>query len=393
MLFVAVLAPAMAEGAHLGFAVLGPVQMTVNGVPVKLGTPKQRAVLATLIINRNHPVGFDTLVTDAWEDRPPRNPAASVHTYIAELRKLIKDAGLDPMGVVANVAPGYRLTVADLSCDVDRFAAKHSAGVAAASQGRFEQARMHLRAALDEWKGPVLTDLRDLHFAQVFAAALDRTRLTAIDHWAEAEIACGRAHDVLAELEALVAQHPYEEPLWAQLITALYLTDRQIEALAACRRQRQVLDDDLGLTPGQRIQDLEERVLRQQPLEVKRAAQGAAIETLTLTSQPAFGAKGPVVAYLVETATSVRHPLTSGVTKIGRLDENDIVLADVDVSRHHGAIVDTRTSYLMVDMHSRNGIEVDGQRITTTAILADGSRITIGKHRFTFEIRAQQVAG
>jgi pSer/pThr/pTyr-binding forkhead associated (FHA) protein len=82
-----------------------------------------------------------------------------------------------------------------------------------------------------------------------------------------------------------------------------------------------------------------------------------------------------------------------GVTKIGRVEDNDIVLADVNVSRHHGAIVDTRASYLVVDMHQRNGIEVDGARITTTAVLGDGSVIAIGAHRFTFEIHAQEVAG
>jgi DNA-binding SARP family transcriptional activator len=384
----------MTEKARVGFAVLGSVRMTVNGAPLKLGTPKQRAVLATLIINRNHPVGFDTLIADAWEDRPPRNPAASVHTYVAQLRKLLKDAGLDPAGVLANAAPGYQLNVADLGCDIDRFAAKHAAGVQAAAAGRFEQARMHLGAALAEWKGRVLADLRDLQFAQVFAAAVDRDRLTAIDAWAEAEIACGRAQHVLAELEGLVAEHPYEEPVWAQLITALYLTDRQNDALAACRRLRKVLDDDLGLQPGSRIQDLEERILRQQPLDVKQAAQSAAIDTLTLTSHPSIRAPDPVSAYLVDATTGERHPLTSGVTKIGRLEDNDVVLADVDVSRHHGAVVDTRTSYLMVDMHSRNGIEVDGQRINTTALLADGSVITIGKHRYTFEIQPpQQEAG
>src|SRR6202011_5138696 len=73
---------AMADGTRLDFSVLGSVQMTVDGEPVKLGTPKQRAVLATLITNRSHTVGVDTLITDAWEQRPPRNPTASVHTLV-----------------------------------------------------------------------------------------------------------------------------------------------------------------------------------------------------------------------------------------------------------------------------------------------------------------------
>jgi SARP family transcriptional regulator, regulator of embCAB operon len=375
------------EAARLDFAVLGSLRMSADGVPLPLGTPKQRAVLASLIINRNHPVSIDALVADAWEDRPPRNPPASVHTYVAELRKLItKDAGIDAAEVLMTAAPGYLLCAPDQCCDIGRFQAKQAAGVRAASQGRFKQASMHLAAALAEWRGPVLADLRDLAFAQLFAAAVDRDRLTAMDKWAEAEIACGRAHAVLTELEALIVDHPYEEPLWAQLITALYLTDRQNDALAACRRLRKILDDDLGLDPGSRIQDLEARILRQETLDVVKAARVSAIDTLTVFGQSSAASAGPVSAHLVDTATGTRHPLTSGLTRIGRLDDNDIILADNDVSRHHAAIVDTRTSYLMVDMHSRNGVQVDGQRITTTAPLTDGSAIGIGTHRFTFEI-------
>jgi SARP family transcriptional regulator, regulator of embCAB operon len=382
----------MAETPRVDFRVLGSVQMTVDNQPLNLGTPKQRAVLATLIINRNHPVGFGTLVTDAWEDRPPRNPAASVHTYIASLRKVLKGAGLDPSGVLVSAPPGYRLDVGELGCDIDRFAAKRAAGVQAMSQGRFEEARLLLRAALNEWKGPVLADLRDLRFAQVFASAVDRERLTAVDNWAESEIACGRAQEILGELEALVVEHAYEEPLWARLIAALYLTGRQSDALVACRRLRKVLDDDLGLLPGQPIRDLEQKILRQQPVDIKQAAERAAIDTISLIGQPSTRSIAPVSAYLVETETRNRHPLTSGVTKIGRLDDNDIVLADSAVSRHHGAIIDTRQRHFVVDMHSRNGIEVDDQRISGTAPLVHGSIIAIGSHRFVFEMQQVVVA-
>jgi SARP family transcriptional regulator, regulator of embCAB operon len=246
--------------------------------------------------------------------------------------------------------------------------------------------------ALAEWKGPALADLRDLQFAQVFAAAVDRDRLTVMDQWAEAEIACGQAHAVLGKLEALVNDHPYEEPLWAQLITALYESDRQAEALAKSRLLRKILDDDLGLQPGRRIQDLEERILRQQPLDVKQIARDSAIETLTSAGHSLTRTESPVSAYLVDTAIAVRHPITSGLTKIGRLADNDIALPDRAVGRHHGAIVDTGAGYLMVDMHSRNGIQVDGQRVNTTAPLVDGSHIAIGQYRFTFEIQAQQEA-
>lgn len=371
---------------EVGFTVLGPVQMTIDGVAVNLGSPKQRAVLATLLINRNRAVSKDTLITDTWQNRPPANPAASLHTYIAEVRKILKDEEVDATAVLATAAPGYRLAVADMQCDIGRFAAKHAAGVAAMSKGHFEKARQLLRAALDEWNGPVLADLQDLHFAQAFAAAANRDRLIAIGDWAEAEIACGRAQDVLGKLDRLVAEYPYEEPLWVQLVTALYLSGRQAEALAACRRLRQILNDDLALVPGPRIQELEGQVLRQQPLQIRQVAQRLAIDTLTLTSRPTIGSSGPAGAALVEKLTGTTHPLSGGVTKIGRWNNNDIALPTDEVSRYHGAIVDTGAHYLIVDMNSRNGIEVDDRRVTTSAMLADGSSVAIGTHQFTFQI-------
>jgi SARP family transcriptional regulator, regulator of embCAB operon len=377
--------------SRLGFHVLGPLQMTVDAAPARLGTPKQKALLAMLVINRNRPVDIDALITAAWEDWPPPRVIASLHAYIAELRKLVADAGLDAKQVLATVAPGYQLNLAEDQCDIGRFQAAHTAGVQAAAAGRFEQARRHLSAALAEWKGPVLADLRELRFAQAFAKALERDRVIATVAWAEAEIACGQAETVLADLEALTAEHPYEEPLWAQLITALYLSGRQADALAACRRLGKILDDDHGLDPGPQIRELEGRILRQEPLDVHEAAMSAAVETVTVTSHPSWAESvAPPDVSLHETTTEQRYRLHSAVTRIGRLDDNDIVLPDTKVSRHHAVIVDTGANYLIVDHHSANGVYVDGARIKTSALLTDDARIGIGGYEFVFHIQAQE---
>ena len=129
----------------------------------------------------------------------------------------------------------------------------------AAASGRFDQASRHLSAALAEWRGPVLEDLRDFQFVEAFATALVEDKIVVHTAKAEAEIACGRAAAVISELEALTTEHPYREPLWAQLITAYYLTDRQSDALAAYRRVKTVLADDLGIDPGQTLRDLNDR--------------------------------------------------------------------------------------------------------------------------------------
>jgi DNA-binding SARP family transcriptional activator len=379
----------MGEFGVLGFHVLGPVQMSIDGTAVSLGTTKPRVLLAMLIINRNRPVAVESLITAAWEDSPPPKPNVSVHTYISELRRVVKQSGRDPKEVLARAAPGYRLGIAEQQCDIGRFQAGQAAGVKALAAGRFQEAARLLGAALAQWKGPVLADLRDYEFARVFAVAVDRDRLTTAAAWAEAEIACGRADAVLDELDELTTEHPYEEPVWAQLITALYVTERQADALAACRRLRAILVDDLGIDPGPRICDLEELILRQQPLDIEHVATSDALDTLTLISQSSSGSVRPLTPLLRDSMTGESHRL-SGLSRIGRDRDNDIVLVDRDVSRRHGAIVDTGASYLIVDTHSRNGIQLDGVRVKTSAALTDGAHIGIGDHQFVFEIRAAQ---
>ena len=256
----------------IGFGVLGPLQMTVDGAPVTLGTPKQRAVLAMLVMNRNRPVSTDSLITAAWEELPPAEARASLHSYVSNLRRLLSGAGADPKSALVNAPPGYRLNLADTACDIGRFVAEKAAGVHAAAAGRFEEASRYLTAALAEWRGPVLDDLRDFQFVDAFATALTEDKVVAHTAHAEAEIACGRGYAVIGELESLTVEHPYREPLWAQLITDYYVAERQSEALNAYRRLKTTLADDLGIDPGPTVRALHERILRQESLDVKKAA-------------------------------------------------------------------------------------------------------------------------
>ncbi|MDT5219052.1 MAG: family transcriptional regulator, regulator of embCAB operon, partial [Mycobacterium sp.] len=145
---------------RLEFGVLGPLEMNIDGIQVPLGTPKQRAVLATLVINRNRPVGIDSLITALWEEWPPTGARASIHSYVSNLRKLVSGSGADPRLVLAAAPPGYRLTIPENTCDLGRFITQKTAGVRAAADGKFEQASHNLTQALNEWRGPVLDDLR-----------------------------------------------------------------------------------------------------------------------------------------------------------------------------------------------------------------------------------------
>jgi DNA-binding SARP family transcriptional activator len=366
---------------RIEFGVLGPLLMTVDGAAVAMGTPKQRAVLAVLVMNRNRPVGIDSLITAAWEQWPPPEARASLHSYISNLRRLLGDS----RSTLANAPPGYRLAVDDTSCDIGRFVLAKTAGVQAAAAGRFEQASDHLTTALAEWRGPVLEDLRDFQFVDAFATALTEDKVVAHTARAEAEIACGRGYAVIGELESLTVEHPYREPLWAQLITAYYLAERQSDALDAYQRLKTTLADDLGIDPGPTARALHERILRQEPLDVKKAARTTAVHTsVNIDLRTSVNAASALAS--LRAASGLVYPLRAAATRIGRLSDNDIVLDDANVSRHHAVIIDTGTSFVITDLRSANGVQVGDERIRGTATLADGDRIRICDREFTFEI-------
>jgi DNA-binding SARP family transcriptional activator len=375
----------------LGFGVLGPLQMTVDGTPVSLGTPKQRAVLAMLVINRNRPVGIESLINAAWEQWPPAEARASLHSYVSNLRRLLTKAGIDPRAVLVSAPPGYRLNVDESACDIGRFITGKNAGVQAAASGKFEQASRHLTAALAEWRGPVLDDLRDSQFVEAFATALTEDKVLVHTALAEAEIACGRGYAVIGELEALTAEHPYREPLWAQLITAYYLAERQSDALEAYRRLKDTLAEDLGIDPGPTVQALYGRILRQEPLDIKQTARATAAETIISIDQRTQVSAQSAVACLRE-PSGQSHPLVAAATRIGRLSDNDIVLDDASVSRHHAVIIDTGTSFVITDLRSANGVYLSDQRIRVSATLAHNDRVRICDHEFTFEIHPRDGA-
>ncbi|MBV8862754.1 MAG: FHA domain-containing protein, partial [Mycobacterium sp.] len=201
---------------------------------------------------------------------------------------------------------------------------------------------------------------------------------------AEAEIACGRAYAVIGQLEALGAEHPYHEPLWAQLITAYYMAERQSEALDAYRRLKTALAEDLGIDPGPTIEGLHLRILRHERLDAKQAARTTAARTLN-SAHSALVRQSAVAG--LRDSSGRRYPLQEPATRIGRLVDNDIILNDAEVSRHHAVIIDTGSSFMITDLRSANGVLVQGRRLHPSATLAHGDHIRICDHEFIFEIR------
>ncbi|MGO8848939.1 FHA domain-containing protein, partial [Mycobacterium sp.] len=175
---------------------------------------------------------------------------------------------------------------------------------------------------------------------------------------------------------------------WAQLITAYYVTERQSDALGAYRRLKTALAEGLGIDPGPTVSALHERILRQEPLGTHLAA--LTTHKRGVYRQEDTASETPVAERSVarlRDKTGRQHRLSGVTIRIGRFTDNDVVLDDTEVSRHHAVIADTGTGFVLTDLRSTNGVEVQGQRIRGSATLADGDRIRIGNQELTFEIR------
>ncbi|MGZ5378580.1 MAG: BTAD domain-containing putative transcriptional regulator [Mycobacterium sp.] len=189
-------------------------------------------------------------------------------------------------------------------------------------------------------------------------------------------------------LEALVADHPFREPAWEQLMIAYYVSARQSDALAAYQRLKTILADELGIDPSPPLRDLHERILRQEPMEAKPPSDTTLTRTfISLANRTAINT-GEARAQL-RAASGECYPVKGVATRIGRRSDNDIVLADQRVSRHHAVIIDTGTSFVLIDARSANGVELDDNRIRGSAPLSDGSHVRIGDSDFRFELQAK----
>jgi class 3 adenylate cyclase/predicted ATPase/DNA-binding SARP family transcriptional activator len=279
----------------MDFCILGPLEVLERGRPLALGGRKQRALLGLLLLHAGEAVSTDRLVDELWGERPPATAAKLVQGYVAALRKLLPD------GVLVTRAPGYLVELDETahSLDLQRFERL----VASANDAAPERAVGLLREALALWRGPALGDLRFGGLAASEASGLDDSRLVALTRRIELELALGRHTDLVGELENLVAEHPFQERLRAQLILALYRSGRQAEALGAYREARRALDE-LGIVPGATLQQLEKQILtHDKELDPLPGPNGAA------RASPAVGTP-PVLAPPPPTAREQRKIVT-----------------------------------------------------------------------------------
>ena len=234
---------------------LGPLEVRDGERTVALPRRQQRALLAALALRAGEVVSTDRLVADLWGERAPASATGSLQNTVAALRKLLGREA------VLTQAPGYRLALEPENVDAHRFER-----LLAAARSADEAARAALLGeALALWRGPALADLDEEQFARSAAARLDELRVTALEERVDVELALGRHAALVGDLEALVAAHPLRERLRGQLMITLYRCGRQAEALEVYRAARLALADELGLDPSPELQELERRILQQDP--------------------------------------------------------------------------------------------------------------------------------
>lgn len=243
------------------FRVLGPLEVSDHGRSLDLGTPRQRRLLGLLLLHAGETVTYDRLAEGLWDNQPPPTARHTLQGYVHRLRRTLGDQ----TGRLETRPLGYQLKVADGELDTRTFEDLVASGRRALVRGDAQAATSELEAALGLWHGLPFEDLGDLAVFETERAHLEALRLAAVEDRIEAELTLGRHDTIVPEVEALLADHPFRERLWGQLMVARYRAGRQAEALEAFRRAREMLADELGLRPGRWLSRLQEQILLQDP--------------------------------------------------------------------------------------------------------------------------------
>jgi basic membrane lipoprotein Med (substrate-binding protein (PBP1-ABC) superfamily)/DNA-binding SARP family transcriptional activator len=245
------------------FRVLGTMEAGADGAAAELGPPKQRAVLAILLMHVGEIVPTERLIDLLWGDRPPRTAAHSIQIYVSELRKALEPFAAG--GTIGTRPPGYVLEADPDSIDARRFERLVVAGVRQLQDGDRAAGAATLRSAIALWRGPALSDFVYEEFAQPYIRRLHDLHLDAIEELAAAELEADRATEVLPLLDLAIREDPLRERSRELLMLALYRVGRHAEALRTYATLRTQLEEELGLDPSPQLQRMQERILLHDP--------------------------------------------------------------------------------------------------------------------------------
>jgi DNA-binding SARP family transcriptional activator len=245
------------------FRILGPLEIFADDRLVEVTAPKQRALLAVLLLSPRRVVSADRLIDQLWGDDPPAGGAKTLRFHVSKLRDALEpDRHPGSEGPIVTRAPGYVLNVSPDTVDAARFEnlVRDARRFLSADPA---YASTRLNEAFGLWRGPALADFFDAPFAQLEIARLEELRVSALEDRLDTDLALERHAEIVIELEKLAAEHPFRERLWGQLMVALYRCDRQAEALRVYQDLRRHLGEELGIEPSTDLRQLEERILLQ----------------------------------------------------------------------------------------------------------------------------------
>jgi YVTN family beta-propeller protein len=364
------------------FTILGPLEVRENGRTLAV-RGKQRALLACLLLEPRTALSRERLIDDLWGDEPPETAAKAVQVFAGRLRKTLPGLPLVTRGTA------YVLDIDPAQVDRHVFERHLDAGRKALAEGRPAEAAGALGDALALWRGPALADVHE-PFARIAADRLEDLRLAALETRIDADLALGGHTQLVGELEELVATHPLRESFRAQLMLALYRSGRQAEALEAYRDTRRVLVDDLGLEPSRALQQLERRILAQDPAldrpvpEEPESEEIADAHLRKAWRRPTIIAIAGVALSALATAALVTRGEPGGLNgvsanSVGIIDPaTNRIVAEIPVGIRPGPVGAGAGAVWVGNLQDRTLARIDPRKRKVVAFITLGSRTPTG---------------
>ncbi len=239
------------------FGLLGPLRVRYEDAELSVPAPRQRVLLAALLVQAGRVVSRDELAESVWDGAPPAGERVTLRSYITRLRHVLGPAG----SRIVTRSPGYLIEADEGELDLLRFGALCGAGAVAARSGSWQEASGTLASALELWRGAPLADVPSELLQRDQMPRLEQLRLQALEDRIHADMKLGRHLEVIAELEQFASAHPLRERPHGLLMLALYRAGRQADALSVYQRARRHLIDELAVEPGAELRDLHQQIL------------------------------------------------------------------------------------------------------------------------------------
>jgi DNA-binding SARP family transcriptional activator len=366
------------------FKVLGPLEMTQDGRVVDLGAPRQRAVLAFLLLHANEVVSTDRLAEALWPADIPKTASKSIQVYVSALRKAFGAArdALETRG------PGYVLRVGAGELDLHEFER-----LVARAGNEEPAARLEtLNAALSLWRGAPLADFAYEAFVQPEAARLEELRQHALEERIAAALELGGGSELVGELQSLVAERPLQERPRALLMRALYRSGRQSDALAIFREGSRLLGEELGLEPGPELKELERAILRHDP-SLSAPAGAPTVEQRSVVTVAETDAAMSLVCSLVEALAQHPSPRDLVLARIVPPSDLGTSTAALDeIRRKAPQGVTVRVAAFSSTSPGEDVVRLSGQRETDLVVVATESDPLRGPYAAVFDEATCDVA-